>query len=420
MKSADDILEKYFSIISAFSIDPVNEHKERRKLEKGYNPQFSYDVQYSKAKKHVRELKKLNTGAGVLGKAFREQKERYIKRLQLFASLGDEKNFTKCSLKVFGRPSPSLIARAKRLVKLPHDRKREKKISTKEVVGQIRFAFYRYGVNWRVAEKQMIASAAVNVSKKELYIKKNTRFSEQFLKRLIIHEIGTHILRAENGALQPYKIFAYGFPDFLPTEEGLAVVNEELNGVLSNNTLRVYAGRVLAINKALKSSFWDTYNYLLKYFEKDSAWRLAVRAKRGLSDTSKPGAYTKDYLYLKGYYDIKEYMHNGGDVSKLYYGRIGLNELSLIDKLPELHHPDFLPLFRYFAYFARLFDDASHIVFIAKPLLYPVEFAYGIAEQLLKTPGEIIKSINPFLNYLEKQSSLTQKELEKALKKLKI
>ncbi len=40
---------------------------------------------------------------------------------------------------------------------------------------------------------------------------------------MLRHEIDCHVLRSENGKQQPFKIFNYGFPNYLETEEGYAI-----------------------------------------------------------------------------------------------------------------------------------------------------------------------------------------------------
>ena len=143
-----------------------------------------------------------------------------------------------------------------------------------------------------------------------------------------------------------FKIFEKGFPRYLTTEEGLAVVNEEVWNVLDIKTLRAYAGRVLAISKALNNSFKDTYDYLLNYFDTNIAWRLTLRAKRGLADTEESGAYTKDLVYLKGYFLVKDYLKKKGSIIDLYFGKVGVDDIKLLKEIKGLKKPLYLPLFK--------------------------------------------------------------------------
>jgi hypothetical protein len=148
------------------------------------------------------------------------------------------------------------------------------------------------------------------------------------------------------------------------TEEGLAVFNEEANDCLNNFVLKIYAGRVLAIDYAMQKSFSETYRLLRKYFTKNTAWRLTLRAKRGFVDTSGPGALTKDIAYLQGYLKVKEYARKGGNMNRLYYGKVGIEHIPLLSEIPDLINPHFLPMFRYMKYFRGHFSNLmDRIVF---------------------------------------------------------
>jgi len=148
----------------------------------------------------------------------------------------------------------------------------------------------------------------VNPASKTLYIRQNDFFTNKQIDRLIAHEIYGHVLRSVCGNMQPYKMFSVGFAKYEATEEGLALYKEKKIGGMTKRILKGYAGRVLAVHFALNSSFRNTYDELIKYFSKDKAWQMTLRAKRGLSNTKEPGAFTKDYVYLKGYIDVKRYM----------------------------------------------------------------------------------------------------------------
>ncbi|MFW5645035.1 MAG: tyrosine/phenylalanine carboxypeptidase domain-containing protein, partial [Bacteroidota bacterium] len=79
----------------------------------------------------------------------------------------------------------------------------------------------------------------------------------------------------------------------------------------------------------------EVYDEMKKYFRKEIAFKLALRAKRGISDTSEPGGCTKDHLYLKGYYEIRSFIENGGSYSDLYIGKTGLSHINKLHKIPE-------------------------------------------------------------------------------------
>lgn len=338
---------------------------------KKYNPQFTYDpLDIEKIDKLKEKLVAIKIDSSPLGKIFRETKKGYLLRYRILKSIG-KKNFTKNCIKTFGLPDRILLTHAKHLINIPR-LEQKKKYKTKQVIKMFKRAFIKYGIEWDIEEKDMISIAAVDTTNKKLLIKKNREFTELFVKRLIVHEIGTHIVRYENGSQQPYKIFAHGLGGYLMTEEGLAVYNEEKNNCLTNDQLRIYSGRVLAINKALKSSFYETYKLLNEHFSPALSWRLALRSKRGLSDTSERGAYTKDIAYLSGYINVKEFIKKepeGSDI-KLYYGKVGIQHTKYLDSIPGLVNPHLLPIFRYYdffkSHFSRIIGSIIFLDFVPK------------------------------------------------------
>ena len=49
-----------------------------------------------------------------------------------------------------------------------------------------------------------------------------------------------------------------------------------------------------------------------------------------MGDTSKPGGFLKDHVYLQGMLTINDYVKNGGDVKLLYAGKIGVKDVYLV------------------------------------------------------------------------------------------
>ncbi|MFA6527950.1 MAG: tyrosine/phenylalanine carboxypeptidase domain-containing protein, partial [Candidatus Gracilibacteria bacterium] len=70
---------------------------------------------------------------------------------------------------------------------------------------------------------------------------------------------------------------------------------------------------------------------------------VAVKVKRGFEDTSLKGAFTKDYLYFKGFKAVKEFESTGGDVRDLYVGKFNLRDLDVVKKIPNLVKARYLP-----------------------------------------------------------------------------
>jgi uncharacterized protein (TIGR02421 family) len=356
-KETDNELNNVSKKISFFAINPNNEQAEKKKFfkSKTYEPQLLYNPYKENIEQLQEELKEINPDNSEIGKLLKQSRNIYYSMLNMIKYRGDSR-FTKYSILVYGIPDKELIRKAKYMLKTLKVKRTKENLTSKQVISRMRYAFMKYGFKWGIKERDMAASAAVKNTEKELLIKRDGKFSKKFLKRLIVHEIGTHIVRYENGSYQPYKIFMRGLPNYLMTEEGLAVVNEEMNGCLDNTILKRYASRVVAVDMATKYGFRKVYNHLRKYLDKDLAWRTTIRVKRGLEDTSKPGGCTKDYAYLRGYFAVKKFIEDGGDIQKLYYGKIGIQHVDMLKRIDDLVEPKLLPAFRYLRYFIEHFE----------------------------------------------------------------
>lgn len=149
---------------------------------------------------------------------------------------------------------------------------------------------------------------------------------------MIVHEIGTHLVRAYNGSQLPYKIFQTGTPGYILTEEGLAMYNERT--IIDKHDEKFYwpARNLLGVSYALEHNFYDTFQYILALgYTKHQAFKLATRFKRGIGDTSVPGAYTKDIVYFLGERLIRNFIEKqNGDIQDLYLGKIGIDDIENI------------------------------------------------------------------------------------------
>lgn len=342
--NADYVLDLASKKLSFLYINPINAVNERQKcfVDPTYNPVFKYRKIRFSLELQKKRLKKLKIPHSPYLEILELAKQHCFDKVDLLKHLGTSK-FTKNCINVYGKPSKSLVKKARELIELPII-KDPKKIEPGRYLPMLEKGLADYGLyHWKIKRINGLGSSAyVNVTNKTVMLMRGQSFTENYIKRLIVHEIGSHVLRAENGSKQLLKIFSSGFPSYLATEEGLAVINEERMGLLDNSTLKKYAARVIATDMALNHSFSDIYTYLLKYFPRLVAYKLATRAKRGIIDTSQPGGCTKDHVYLKGYLQIKKYLKNGGDLNKLYYGKISLETLHLVEKMPELVEPGLL------------------------------------------------------------------------------
>lgn len=142
---------------------------------------------------------------------------------------------------------------------------------------------------------------------------------------IIAHEVGTHVVRRERGAVSPLALLGVGLAGYLRGEEGIATYAEQVR-----DGTRHFAGGLgyLAVGWAVgldgtPRSFRALYEVLTAYFivsgvehllvyggevsietiEKKAqrqAWARCVRTFRGTSGSTPGACFTKDIVYREG------------------------------------------------------------------------------------------------------------------------
>jgi len=101
---------------------------------------------------------------------------------------------------------------------------------------------------------------------------------------------------------------------------------------------------IIAIYMAGKMGFVDFFHYLLTTFKisEELAWKLCVKTKRGLKNTEIRTSFTKDVIYFSGNREIERFVKHGGSIEELYVGKIGISDLAIVKKIPDLKSAKFL------------------------------------------------------------------------------
>jgi hypothetical protein len=165
---------------------------------------------------------------------------------------------------------------------------------------------------------------------------------EEDLTGLLYHEIGTHALRRINYQQQPWYLQKrkFGFAPYLKTEEGLAV----LHGILPKKNRYVYLTAInyLADQLARSSSFLEVWHFVRRYItDQELAFSMTFKKKRGLTDTNRPGGFSKDFVYFEGLVEVTRFLiKNQFPIKELYFGKISWQD---IKRAVELS-PDFEPV----------------------------------------------------------------------------
>uniref|UniRef100_A0A8C5MUZ5 Microtubule associated tyrosine carboxypeptidase 2 n=1 Tax=Leptobrachium leishanense TaxID=445787 RepID=A0A8C5MUZ5_9ANUR len=158
---------------------------------------------------------------------------------------------------------------------------------------------------------------------------------EQWLEGILRHEIGTHYFRGMNNIRQPWSNGngrkKYGLKTVNPTEEGLA----SIHSVLFRKDPYLWRAALLyyTVYQASCMSFSELFQDLRKFvMDPNTRWDYCVRAKRGWTDTSQPGCFSKDQVYLDGILRILRHRHTIDFHLLISMGKLSL---TVIDGHPE-------------------------------------------------------------------------------------
>ena len=347
LKRAEKIVISASKKISATRYSrPINVESEKEKFlnNKTTDPSFEYKEPEYDTKKVNLELNKINIPDSEIGKLYKRKCKSLLLQNKIIENIGKNNKIKKLSSEVYGKPNSDLVKYADSLLKKlsPHESRKE--LESFYVKKKFEDVLNELGLNnWKVVFSNE-RETSVYPDHKKITICRNRKFSYTELKQLLLHEIYVHALRSENGYTQPYLIFAFGLSGYLSTEEGLTTYFEKKTGIMDDNKLRDYAGRVIAVDSVCKNLTFDqTFRKLKEYgFSDDVSWILSSRAHRA-------GGFIKDHIYLDGYVKVKEFSKKDGDFKDLFVGKVGLNDLKLVRKLiekgtikPPSHVPDFI------------------------------------------------------------------------------
>jgi hypothetical protein len=348
LEQADDLLcAAAGEALSLHYLDPTNSTEEMAKVaaDPRYNPVFTYQPQPDGKLQRLRaQLEQLDLPGYGVGLFFRQARDYIVRRLHLRMNLGQDVHWAE---PIYPSAPDRVIQLARRILSQPQPQARpvERPFKALDQVRLVTARLRQYNLlDWRVEVKQNLSATNTDPANRLVNLRADLTYTMEEMKRLVVHEIDTHVLRAANGYCQPHRIFAVGaVPSYLMTEEGLAVVNEERMGYVDHPRTRMFAARVTAAMNARTMGFSAIYAELREQgFGHPEAFTIAKRVKRGLGDTAAPGGYIKDHVYLWGRVLVEEFVLAGGDLGRLYVGKIALEHVPFVEDL-GLSPPRYLP-----------------------------------------------------------------------------
>jgi len=289
------------SIISLIS--PMNLEEEKRKfiLDQTYNPQFVY-----------------------------------------------EHSFDDSLLRKWGEPQEKIVSLARKIMaKRANLLTNRVVIDPRILVNMAKKVFEDVGITESIEitfDPQKVTRCSVKGT--QIIFRDPTEFeSTQEIQATFNHELQTHLLRNLNQMKQGWKLNREKFDgQILRTEEGLAVLHSTI--ALEEKLLWRPSAYYVAVWLGIQMGFSAMFAELLKMgFNEDFAWRLTIRVKRGLTDTSLPGGNSKDICYLEGALQMWRWLGDENHNPRhLYIGKVFIEELD--EKLKLMATRDiYLPIF---------------------------------------------------------------------------
>ncbi|MFJ4210704.1 tyrosine/phenylalanine carboxypeptidase domain-containing protein [Paenarthrobacter sp. NPDC089675] len=203
-----------------------------------------------------------------------------------------------------GLPSDETMDAAWRILAKPLEPPQQAATSLAEdLVSAMQEALDYYSLShWTIeVSENMGARASVAGRFNKIRVRKDLMLESADLRRLVIHEIGGHVLRWENARAQPEPLLSIPLGSTVATEEGLAVLLEQEMGLIDERQMRIYAARVIGVALSVDAGIVDVGRQLAEIVGPEAAAEIALRCKRGLPDPNQAGGPTKDHGYLTGY-----------------------------------------------------------------------------------------------------------------------
>jgi len=334
---------------------PVNRTEERDTLFKHvaagnvYHPQFSYrSLPCDLVLPLLTFLRQLQPERDAWEFLLYQDVKQTLDSLQA-VSTHDAAAITATSIAADGLPTRALIDQAYVELAQPIPIREDETVSAEAAADALRTGLEHVGLtSWRVIiDPVMSVNMSVRTIEQQVKIRQDSQYSLHSIRRLLVHEIGTHVFRYANAEKQPLFLLRLGLTGYMMTEEGMATYHEAHYGLRDMHTARRYALRVIAAQMSLTHSYFDVFSHIAQYTTQIDAFDIVTRSKRGFSNTADYGAHVKDKVYLEGFYAVNDHLKAvPSDYTLLMSGKVSLKMLPLLHELRNanlLLEPQYLP-----------------------------------------------------------------------------
>lgn len=337
-------IDRQIALLSYINPRNLSEQKTLFLAHPDASPRFFYREVELDTESLRKELRRLPAVDHVLYPLYAAKIREIDDKLSLIESR-DSADFAELSHSIFGKVTKAAYQEAVSFIKkeadhiIPDD---SPELEGKKVIDTLREFLDTHKLShWKISLLDE-SVADIQITKKgSILLKKDAVFRSNRLQALLVHEIGTHVFRYENGRMQPFRLLERGTVGYLRTEEGLAVWNQNQLGInLGDKKLRP-AYLIIAAHMAQKMGFVDLFHFLKSTYnlENDEAWHLCLKVKRGYKNTDRAGAFTKDIIYWTGLKEVETFFKKGGEIADIYLGKISVKDIPLVRSIPDIKEP---------------------------------------------------------------------------------
>lgn len=210
----------------------------------------------------------------------------------------------------------------------------DEKVSPEELKGTVEQYLQELGLQdkaeVRVNDKML--SAANVVQNDDRYVVNITaqQVSKNMVQGICDHEVGTHLLRMANDEHQVWHGCRdrYKLSNPWTTEEGFATLNTYLS--MTCKLMYPQALGYWAVCRGAQLGFVELFHELESHVQDQvKRFRMCCRIKRGMIDTSLPGAFYIQQTYFKGAVELLRHLDEI-DFGRLYCGQVALQDLDKV------------------------------------------------------------------------------------------
>ena len=329
-------------------LQPLNyiDEIEKFKIDGSKNPKFIYEDFTDLIYNLENKIDKIKIPDTKIGKIFQDKTKEIKQKLKCLEYLGTSE-FTSHFSKLNPIVQEGEMLKAK--LYLENDIKpllsSGKKYNQKEFIKIFQDVLDKYALNYKIEIDKNTLTRMKVTSKNKIKISAGTQsLTENQVRKLIAHEIETHAITYQNGNQQPYKIFNYGFANYIELQEGLAIYNQERKLGIKHN---YFAANNFVGNKiALENSFKDAYEIMKELNIFKNPINFIARCKKGISNTKLKGGNTKQLVYFRGALKVRDLIEKDPEIIKiLYLGKINFSSIPTLKKADFINQRIILPEF---------------------------------------------------------------------------